>query len=58
MSFSDEQLTALAENYGADYLLLPQKHLDLAQPPTQLGQVYPEAGRKSTYVVLQVTSDP
>ncbi|MEM7456954.1 MAG: DUF6798 domain-containing protein, partial [Planctomycetota bacterium] len=58
MSYTDEQLINLAGKYGADYLLLPQKHIDLARPPTGLNQVYPESGRKSTYVVLQIPSGP
>ncbi len=54
MSYSDEQLRELANRYGASYLLIPQRQVDLAATPTQLKQVYPvDPNSKSTYVVFE-----
>lgn len=54
MAYDDEQLTDLATEYGADYLLLPQSQVELASIPSTMKQVYPEAkDTKSTYVVLK-----
>ena len=54
MSYSDEQLINFSKKYGADYLLIPQRHVDLAATPTRLRQVYPsEANTRSTYVVFK-----
>jgi hypothetical protein len=54
MSFSDSQLREMANRYGADYLLVPQRHVDFAREPTDLKQVYPkDADEKSTYVVYE-----
>jgi hypothetical protein len=53
-SYSDDQLRSLANKYKADYLVIPQRHVDLAGSPTSLKQVYPENdGVKSTYVVFE-----
>ncbi len=54
MSYSDEQLRRFAKKYGADYLVVPQRHVDLAADPTRLKQVYPaDPESKSTYVVFE-----
>lgn len=54
MSYSDEQLRLFAKKYGADYLMVPQRHVDLAAVPTTLKQVYPaDPESKSTYVVFE-----
>ncbi len=53
MAYSDEQLKSLADQYGADYLLVPQSQVEMASVPTRLTQVYPEKrNTKSTYVVF------
>ena len=53
MAYSDDQLATLANEYGADYLLIPQSQVDLANGSTNLKQVYPEKkNTKSTYVVF------
>lgn len=53
LAFSDEELFRLSELYDADYLVLPQRNLDMAFEPTRLKQVYPQKkNTKSTYVVL------
>lgn len=54
MSYSDQQLRTFAKTYGADYLVVPQRHVDLAAVPTNLKQVYPiDVNSKSTYVVFE-----
>ena len=54
MSYSDEQLRSFASKYGADYMLVPQRHVDLATVPSTLKQVYPpDPGSRSTYVVFE-----
>jgi hypothetical protein len=53
MAYSDEQLRDLANEYGADYLLVPQSQVDSSGGSTTLKQVYPEKkNTKSTYVVF------
>ena len=54
MSYSDEQLIALAETYQVDYLLIAQGQVDLSPKPTRLRQVYPtDNSKKSTFVVFE-----
>lgn len=54
MSYSDAQLRELADYYRADYLIVPQRQVDLAGAPTKLKRVYPEnESEKTTYVVFQ-----
>ena len=54
MSYSDEQLRQFSKKYGADYLMVPQRHVDLAAVPTNLKQVYPtDPNARSTYVVFE-----
>lgn len=58
MSYSDQQLIDLAKQFDADYIVLPQRHLDLTTPPSQLAQVYPvNEKERSTYVVLKLPID-
>lgn len=53
-SYSDAQLRELARKYGAGFLMVPQRHVDLATEPTLLKQVYPaDPHVKSTYVVFE-----
>lgn len=55
MSYDDQQLKAIGRAFGADYLLIPQRHLELATTATDLQQVYPEdVHSRSTYVVLKL----
>ncbi|MDA7926235.1 hypothetical protein N9B46_05250 [Mariniblastus sp.] len=54
MSYSDAQLKDLGKYYGADYLIVPQRQVDLAGVPTKLKRVYPEnESDKTTYVVFE-----
>ena len=58
LMYPDERLGALAEKYGADYLVLPQSVYDLACDDPNFGKpkfecVYPEKGQKATWVVLK-----
>ncbi len=54
MSYSDEQLKAIAQRYGATHLLIPQRHVDWSNSPTSLQQIYPaDQSTKSTYVVFK-----
>jgi hypothetical protein len=58
MAYSDDQIRILADRYGADYLLIPQRELDLASTPTRLKQVYPSTPeQRSTYVVLELNQE-
>ena len=55
LSYSDEQLRAIGKHYQADFLVIPQRCIDVAQTATTLTQVYPEKDdAKSTYVVLRL----
>jgi hypothetical protein len=55
MSYSDAQLKELGKVYGADYLIVPQRQVDIAGVPSKLKRVYPEnESDKSTYVVFQL----
>jgi len=54
MAFSDEQLAAIAQKYEADYLLVRQSQVNLANPPSKLKRVYPaDSNSKTTYVVFE-----
>ena len=54
MSYSDAQLRELGKYYGADYLIVPQRQVDLAGIPSKLKRVYPEnESDKTTYVIFQ-----
>jgi len=57
--YSDERLEALAVEFGADYLVVPQSSWDLACNDPEIGKpgfdcVYPAAGEKVTWVVLKL----
>ena len=55
MAYTDDQIIAIAGVYDADYLLIPQREVDLATVPTRLKQVYPvDPSQRSTYVVFQL----
>ncbi len=58
LTYSDDQLERLANDYGADYLVLPQRVYDLACENPTIGEpkferVYPEDDSRSTFVVLK-----
>ena len=58
LSFSDDVLLDIAQEYAADYLVLPQRVYDLASRDPDVGKprfklVYPDAGVKASYVVLK-----
>ncbi len=58
MIYSDAQLQQIGEKYGAAFLLIPQRHVDLSPTPTNLPQVYPEGiNTRSTYVVLKLRTE-
>ena len=57
--YDDDRLSAIAEQYGADYLVLPQSAYDLASLDPDIGRpefkcVYPAAGEKATWVILKL----
>ena len=56
--YTDERLRELAEDYGADFLVLPQAAYDLACSDPDIGRpdfecVYPANGEQVTWVVLK-----
>ena len=55
-AYSDDQLSDLADRYGADYLVVPQREYEAASTDGRFQIVYPEdSRRRTTYVVLRVT---
>ena len=56
--YTDEQLTDLAQKYGANYLVMPQAAYDLAsEDPSGKSKfkcVYPADNSKATWVVLKL----
>ena len=56
--YNDDQLTELAQKYGADYLVMPQAAYDLAsEDPSGKSKfecVYPADDSKATWVVLKL----
>ena len=58
MVYSDEQLNAIAKNYGANYLLIPQHQVNLSPIPTNLRLIYPADNQeKATYLVFELNSE-
>lgn len=58
LSFTDDVLLKIADDYAADYLVLPQRVYDVACGDPAVGKprftlVYPQEGVKASYVVLQ-----
>jgi hypothetical protein len=58
LTFNDDRLERLANEYGATYILLPQAVYDLACSDPKFGKprferVYPKANEKATWVVLK-----
>ena len=53
-SYSDLELRSLAREVGADFIVIPQRQVDLLEHPTNLRQVYPEdPTQKTTYAVFK-----
>lgn len=57
-SFSDAQLLDLAREFGASYLIMPQRHWEQIANSSSLPCVYPsDAAQRTTYVVIDLRNE-
>ena len=54
LAYTDEQLIGYAKQFGATYLVIPQRHTDMVEVSSNLIQIYPpDPAAKATYVVFK-----